>query len=185
MVMLCKPPPSQKTIKSTIAGVELEVLLTTQVTVFELLLYVGVEVVNVHVGRRVKVAVTVFAASMVTVQVPVPEHPAPLQPVKDELALALALNVTTVFVLYAYEQAVPQSMYGLLVLVTRPDPVPDLVIVNVLVAVESKFAATVLTASIVTTQVPVPEHPAPLQPVKVELAPAVAVSVTLVLFAKA
>lgn len=44
-----------------------------------------------------------------------------------------------------------------------------------------KFAVTDLSSSIVTVQVPVPEHPPMLQPVKVESVDAVAVKVTLVL----
>ena len=43
-----------------------------------------------------KVAVTVVAAESVSVQAPVPEQPPPLQPVKLELALGVAVSVTTV-----------------------------------------------------------------------------------------
>ena len=46
-----------------------------------------------------------------------------------------------------------------------------------------KDAVTLRAWLIVTTQVPVPLHPSPLQPLKLELAPAVAVSVTGVLYA--
>ncbi len=45
---------------------------------------------------------------------------------------------------------------------------------------ELKFALTFLAALIVTTHVPVPEHPSPLQPVNCEFGPGVAVSVTTV-----
>ena len=44
----------------------------------------------------VKLAVTVVAAESVTVQGPVPGHPAPLQPVKAEPATGVAVSVTTV-----------------------------------------------------------------------------------------
>src|SRR5439155_24421607 len=50
--------------------------------------------VSVKVG--VKLAVTVVAAETVTVQGPVPVHPAPLQPVKAEPATGVAVSVTTV-----------------------------------------------------------------------------------------
>jgi hypothetical protein len=43
-----------------------------------------------------KVAVTEVAAVIVTVQVPVPEHPPPNQPVKVYPLLAEAVNVTDV-----------------------------------------------------------------------------------------
>jgi hypothetical protein len=47
-----------------------------------------------------------------------------------------------------------------------------------------KMAVTDLAALIVTTQVPVPVQSSPLQPVKLEVSPAAAVSVTTVLLAK-
>jgi hypothetical protein len=52
------------------------------------------ETVSVKVGA--KVAVTVVAAEIVTVQDPVPEQPPPLQPVKAEPALGVAVSVTAV-----------------------------------------------------------------------------------------
>jgi len=45
---------------------------------------------------RVKVAVTFVAANRVTVHVPVPVQPPPLQPVKIEFTAAAAVSVTTV-----------------------------------------------------------------------------------------
>ena len=42
-------------------------------------------------------AFTVCAALMVTMQLPVPLHPAPDQPAKVEPAAGLAVNVTNVF----------------------------------------------------------------------------------------
>jgi len=62
-------------------------------------------------------------------------------------------------------------------LVTVPDPVPDFVTVK-LYAVVAKDAVTVVAAFIVTVQVPVPEHPPPDQPVKVDPLVAKAVKVT-------
>jgi hypothetical protein len=53
--------------------------------------------------------------------------------------------------------------------------------VGVGVLVDVKVAITFFAVSIVTTHTPVPEHPLPLQPVKVELVPLVAVNVTTVL----
>ena len=71
-----------------------------------------------------KLAVTDLAASVVTVQVLVPEHPLPLQPAKVEPAEEDAVNVTLVPVENADEQADPHVMpAGLLVTVPLPAPV--------------------------------------------------------------
>jgi hypothetical protein len=69
----------------------------------------------------VKAAVTVVANVMGMVQVPVPEQPPPLQPVKVEPAAATAVNVTEVLKLP--EQAEGQLMPAG-ALVTVPLPVP-------------------------------------------------------------
>jgi hypothetical protein len=70
---------------------------------------------------RVKVAVTVVAAVIGTVQVPVPEQPPPLQLVKLEPVAAVAVRVTEVLKLA--EQVEPQLMpLGLLVTVPLPLP---------------------------------------------------------------
>ena len=45
---------------------------------------------------RLKLAVTVVADVTVKLQVPVPEHPAPLQPVKFETLLGAAVNTIAV-----------------------------------------------------------------------------------------
>ena len=47
-------------------------------------------------GAEEKVAVTVVAADIVTVQEPVPEQPPPLQPLKVEPAAGVAVSVTAV-----------------------------------------------------------------------------------------
>ena len=65
-------------------------------------------------------------------------------------------------------------------LVTVPDPLPAFVTVKAYL-LSVKVAVTDLAASMVTTQVPVPEHPDPDQPVKVEPVEGAAVRVTTVL----
>ena len=70
-----------------------------------------------------KVAVTVKFPVMITVQLPTPPQPAPLQPVKSEPAAALALRVT---VLPPGKVAVqlPGQVMPAGSLVTLPPPVP-------------------------------------------------------------
>src|SRR5207253_1418283 len=107
----------------------------------------------------VKVAVTAVAAETVTTHVPAPLHPPPLQPVKAEPAAGLAVRVTAVPLAKLAEQIAPQLIpAGLLATVPAPAP----------------------AAETVTTHVPAPLHPPPLQPVKAELATGVAVNVTTV-----
>jgi len=134
------------------------------------------------VTERVKVctvkdAVTDLAAVMDTVQVPVPEH-APLQPVKVEPPAGLAVKVTDVPELYEAEQVAPQLIPAGLE-VTVPLPVPDLPTDRVN-ACTAKLAVTEVAAFMVTEQVPVPEQPPPLQPVKLDPPAGDAVSVTTV-----
>jgi hypothetical protein len=69
----------------------------------------------------VKVAVTVVAAVMGTVQVAVPEQPPPLQPVKVEPAAAEAVRVTEVLKL---ARQVEGQLMPAGALVTVPLPVP-------------------------------------------------------------
>jgi len=122
--------------------------------------------------------VTLVAALNVTVQVPMPVQPPPLQPAKVEPAAGVAVKVTAVPTVNEAEQAAPQEIpEG--ALLTVPLPVP------VLVTLRAKDcwtnpAVTEAAALIVTVQVPEPEQPPPLQPVKVELASGVAVKVTAV-----
>jgi len=137
--------------------------------------------VSAKVGRA-KVAVTVVAALRVTVQVPVPEQPPPLQPVKVEPAAGVAVSVTAVPLAKLTEQVAPQ-LIPTGELVTVPLPVPAGVTVRVKLC-RVKVAVTVVAAETVTTHDPVPEQPPPLQPVKVEPAAGVAVNVTAVPLAK-
>jgi len=132
---------------------------------------------SVKVGA--KVAVTVVAAETVTVQRPVPVQPPPLQPMKTELALGVAVSTTTVPLAKLAVQLAPQlTSPGMLVTV----PFPLGLTVSVKVGV--KIAVTVVAADIVTVQGPVPVQPPPFQPRKTELAPGVAVSTTTVPLAK-
>jgi hypothetical protein len=78
---------------------------------------------------RVNVAVTLRAADILTVQVPVPVH-APLQPVKVEPVPAAAVRVTEVPDAYEALQVLPQ-LIPVGFDVTVPDPVPLLVKVRV------------------------------------------------------
>jgi len=78
----------------------------------------------------VKFAVTDLAAVIVTEQVPVPEHPLPLQLVKLEPAEGDAVRVTLESVGKADEQADPQAIPAGL-LFTVPVPVPVLLTVMV------------------------------------------------------
>ena len=120
-----------------------------------------------------KVAPTVLAAFIVTVQVlPVPEQ-APLQPRK--VPEALAVSVTTVPSPYTAEQVPDEQLIPAGLLCTKPDPAMETSSAWVLLM---KVALTVLTASTVTVQEAVPEHPAPDQPVKSETESGVATSVT-------
>ena len=77
-----------------------------------------------------KVAVTVVAAETVTVQVPVPAQPPPLQPLKVEPAAGAAVRVTAVPLVKLAEQVAPQVMPAG-ALVTVPVPVPALETVSV------------------------------------------------------
>jgi hypothetical protein len=102
-------------------------------------------------------------------------HPEPLHPVKVEVPSGVAVNVTEIPSRYVSVQSLPQLIPDGS-LVTVPPPVPDFVTVRTRPGVKS--AATDLAASIVITQVPVPEQPEPLQPVKTDPESASAVRVT-------
>jgi hypothetical protein len=125
----------------------------------------------------VNVAVTDLAASIVTVQAPVPLQ-APVQPVKVEAASGVAVRITSVAPSKVAVQVKPQAIpTG--VDVTSPSPVPARKTVSVWVR-RVKVAVTDLALSIVTVQVKlVPVH-APVQPSKVEVASGVTVRETVV-----
>ncbi|MEK7702635.1 MAG: hypothetical protein AAB317_01555, partial [Nitrospirota bacterium] len=112
-------------------------------------------------------------AFIVTVQVPVPGQPVSDQRAKTDPAAGVAANVTDVLDTNAVEQSVPQLIpVGLEVTVPDPDPALVTVRVNACVAggegICVNVATTDLAASIVTSQVPPPEQPAPDQPEKTD-----------------
>ena len=127
-------------------------------------------------GLELKVALTDFAASMVTLHAPVPLH-APLQPANVELASGVAAKLTTVPFAKLAEHVGPQEIPAG-ELATVPVPVPLLATVRVKgPGFAVKFALTDFAASMVTLQAPVPLQ-APLQPANVEPVSAVAVKFT-------
>jgi hypothetical protein len=128
----------------------------------------------------VKVAVTVAAAFMTTVQaVAVPLQAVPLQPANREPDAALAVRVTRVPDAKPCVQSLPQLIpEG--ELVTVPDPLPERFTVSVL-AVDELNVAVIPTAALrVTLQLPVPLQPPPLHPAKVDPDAGLAVNVTRV-----
>src|SRR5438552_3293046 len=104
------------------------------------------------------------AGELVTVPLPVPA--------------GVTVSVTAVPLVKLAEQVAPQVIPAG-ELVTVPLPVPAGVTVRVKVW-SAKVAVTVVAALRVTVQGPLPEQPPPLQPLKVEPAAGVAVSVTAV-----
>ena len=119
----------------------------------------------------VKEALAVFAASIVTVHVPVPLQ-APDQPLNWEVLSGVAVNVIVVAPSYDALQVGPQEIPAGVV-VTAPAPLPDFVTVTGAV----NRAETDLGASMVTVQPPVPVQ-APLQPEKVNPVSGRTVSIT-------
>src|SRR5438309_5009428 len=135
--------------------------------------------VTVRVYNCVKLAFTACAALIVTTQLPVPLHPAPLQPPNTDPLAGAAVKVTDVPLANAALHVAPQSLpAGLLVSV--PLPLPVFVTVRAYTYNCVKVALTACAAVIVTTHVPVPLHPAPLQPLNTEPADGLAVRVTIV-----
>ena len=137
------------------------------------------EIVWAGEGFGKKVAVTDWAALIVTTQIPVPLHPAPLQPLNTDPLAGVAVSVTDVPLandaLHVAPQLIPTGL-----LVTVPLPLPAFVTVRVYTYTCVKLALTACAALIVTTQVPVPLHPAPLHPLNVDPLADVAVKVTCV-----
>ena len=124
-----------------------------------------------------KLAIADLSASIVIAQAPVPLQ-APLHPVKVEFAPGVAVRLTTVPSAYAAEQVEPQLIPAG-ELVTVPVPVPVRLTLKVLCE-DVKVAVTPRLEFIVTVQVFPEKESHPVQLVKVELALAVAVSVTTV-----
>jgi hypothetical protein len=133
---------------------------------------------NVKFAPELNVAVTLSAAPIVMVHVPVPLHPElPLHPSNDEPEPAVAVSVTCEPELKSAVHALPQLMpCG--ELTTVPLPVPARVTVNGNCTL-LKVAVTDCAEFILIVQVPVPPQPDwPLHPANVEPEPAVAVNVT-------
>jgi len=125
---------------------------------------------------RVKSAVTAAAAVILTVHVPVPAQPPPLQPEKIEPVFAVAVRVTDVPYANEAVQVEPQLIpEGELVIV--PAPVPALLTVKVWLLGALNVAVTDLAAVIEIIQAPMPEQE-PDQPAKVCPEVGVAVRVT-------
>src|SRR6185503_8569787 len=88
-------------------------------------------------GCRVNVAVTAVAALIVTVHVPVPVQPPPLQPENVDPVAGVAVKVMAVPLVNPVEQVAPQEMPAG-ALVTVPLPVPDFVTLSVRTTARSR-----------------------------------------------
>jgi hypothetical protein len=113
---------------------------------------------------------------MLTMHVPVPLHPSPLQPAKEKPLETLAARVTGVPNGKVAVQVAPQSR-PVGAEVTLPVPVPFLVKERAILR-RSKVAVTLRAWLIVSAQVNAVPLQAPPQPVKVEVASEDAVRVT-------
>jgi hypothetical protein len=160
------------------------VSVTVPVDEFPPITLVGLTVIEESAagGVELKFALTDFAASMVTLQAPVPLQ-APLQPARVEPESGAAVKLTTVPLAKLAEHVAPQEIpEG--VLVTVPVPVPFLVTVRVKgPGFAVKFALTDFAASMVTLQAPVPLQ-APPQPANVEPESGATVKLTTVPLSK-
>lgn len=118
---------------------------------------------NVNCGT--KRAITEASVVRATVHVPTPAQAAPLQPAKDDPGPGVAVSTTEVPTLRAAEHVLPQLMpAGELVIVPAPPPLSATVSVAWAGGGGPKLAVTLLSESIFTLQLLVPEH-APPQPV--------------------
>jgi len=134
--------------------------------------------VTVSVRRwSVKPATTSVAAVIVVVHVPVPLQPPPVQPVNVEPVAGVAVSVTAWLKLKSAAHVAPQLIPAGDE-ITVPVPLPFRVTVSVN-RWSVKVAVTPTAAVIVVSQIAVPVQPPPDQPVKVEPAAGVAVSVTM------
>src|SRR4029453_3595260 len=102
------------------------------------------------------------------------DQPPPVQPVKVEPAAGVAVKVTVAPLANAEEQVGPHAMPPRL-LGPGPGPPPGWLTVSMKDCCSAKVAVREVAAFSVTIQVPAPEQPPPLQPVKVEPAAGVAV----------
>src|SRR5207249_2833101 len=124
----------------------------------------------------INVAVTDWAAFIVTTQLPIPVHPAPLQPVNADPLADVAVKVTCVPLANAALHVAPPSLQ-----VTVPLPVPVLLTARVKLCIcTANVAVTTVVAVMVTVQVLVPEQPPPLQPLNTDPLAGTAVKVTCV-----
>jgi len=82
------------------------------------------EMAALNPTNGLKVAVTLFAAVIVTVQSPVPLHPLPLHPAKTDVAFGAAVNTTVVCSTRFLMQSVVQLIAAVLV-DTVPPPAPE------------------------------------------------------------
>lgn len=124
-------------------------------------------------------AVTDWAALIVTVHVPVPLQPPPDQPLKVEPDPGAAVNVTCAPAVTLAEHVPGQSSPPP---VTLPDPLPARTTVRVTGGggIVANVAVIDLAALSVTVHVPVPLQPPPDQPLNVEPDFGTAVNVTFV-----
>jgi hypothetical protein len=136
---------------------------------------------NVKFPVVLNVAVTDFAALIVTTQLPVPVH-APPHPANVDPLPGVSLSVTDAslpkFAVQLPVDDPPVQLIPAGELVTVPVPVPASVTVSANVVVVLNVAVTDSAALIVTVQTPTPAQPDPLHPANALPLPAVAVSVT-------